>query len=62
MGWGRAWEERGWDFPGGQVVKIPCFHCKGHGVQFPLGELRFFQAPLFMSCLNLGNLFHFSKP
>ena len=19
-----------WDFPGGLVVKAPCFHCKGH--------------------------------
>ena len=20
-----------WDFPGGPVVKTPCFHCRGHG-------------------------------
>ena len=20
-----------WDFPGGPVVKTPCFHCGGHG-------------------------------
>ena len=20
-----------WDFPGGPVVKIPCFQCRGHG-------------------------------
>ena len=20
-----------WDFPGSPVVKIPCFHCRGHG-------------------------------
>ena len=19
-----------WDFPGGPVVKTPCFHCRGH--------------------------------
>lgn len=24
-------KQAGWDFPGGPLVKTPCFHCKGHG-------------------------------
>ena len=29
-----------WDFPGGPVVKIPCFHCKEHKFKFLVRELR----------------------
>ena len=28
------------DFPGGPVVKTPHFHCRGPGVQSPVGKLR----------------------
>ena len=24
-------QEESWDFPGGSVVMIPCFKCRGHG-------------------------------
>ena len=27
-----------WDFPGGLVVKTPCFHCKGHRFNACLGN------------------------
>ena len=27
-----------WDFPGGPVVKTPCFHCRGHGFDPWLGH------------------------
>lgn len=29
-----------WEVPGGPVVKTPCFHCQGPGVQSLVGELR----------------------
>ena len=29
-----------WDFPGGPVVKTPCFHCRGHGFNPLFRELR----------------------
>ena len=28
-----------WDFPGGPVVKTPCFHCRGHGFDPWLGKI-----------------------
>ena len=32
-----------WDFPGGPVVKTPCFHCRGHRFDPWSGNLRFWQ-------------------
>ena len=28
-----------WDFPGGPVVKTPCFHCRGHRFDPWLGKI-----------------------
>ena len=32
--------DRARDFPGGPVVKTPCFHCMGHEFKSLVGELR----------------------
>ena len=29
-----------WEFPGGPVIRLPCFHCSGPKVQALVGELR----------------------
>ena len=41
------WTEQNWklffqpqEFPGGPVIRTPCFHCQGHRVQSLSGELR----------------------
>ena len=39
LGWGFHNRKYGWVFPGGLVVRIWCFHCRGPGL-IPDRELR----------------------